>query len=322
MESREPTSDFLSRYNNKLYFLFGDLRRFPPDLCEPRWCGTEDGQKALSQPNPEKIQRWRSQREWDLFVALRGDGRESMATAPLVFDPDQCISISFETTEVGLVFAHDVAGNSIGVPFQLGGPKVAANPQDKWVLVVGNRILVVTKDSSVFAHDVAGNSIGVPFQLGGPKVAANPQDKWVLVMGNRILVVTKDGSVFAHDIAGNSIGVPIQLGGPKVAANPQDKWVLVVGNRILVVTKDGSVFAHDIAGNSIGVPFQLGGPKVAANPQDKWVLVMGNRILVVTKASSPTTSSAIPSVCRFSWVARRWQPTRETNGSWPWATAS
>ena len=68
---------------------------------------------------------------------------------------------------------------------------MAANPQDKWLLVVGNRILVVTKDGSVFAHDIAGNSIGVPFQLGGPKVAANPQDKWVLVVGNRILVVTK-----------------------------------------------------------------------------------------------------------------------------------
>jgi hypothetical protein len=84
-------------------------------------------------------------------------------------------------TNDGSVFAHDLVGNTVGVPFQLSGPKVAANPQDKHVLIVGSRILVITNDGSVFAHDLVGNTVGVPFQLSGPKVAANPQDKFVLL---------------------------------------------------------------------------------------------------------------------------------------------
>jgi hypothetical protein len=83
-------------------------------------------------------------------------------------------------TNDGSVFAHDLVGNTVGVPFQLSGPKVAANPQDKHVLIVGSRILVITNDGSAFAHDLVGNTVGVPFQLSGPKVAANPQDKFVL----------------------------------------------------------------------------------------------------------------------------------------------
>ena len=186
-------------------------------------------------------------------------------------------------TNDGSVFAHDLNGNTVGVPFQLQGSKVASNPQDKHVLTVGNRILVITNDGSVFAHDLNGNTVGVPFQLQGSKVAFNPQDKHVLTVGNRILVITNDGSVFAHDLNGNTVGVPFQLQGPKVASNPQDKHVLTVGNRILVITNDGSVFAHDLNGNTVGVPFQLAAPKVAANSQDKFVLTLGNRVLVITQ---------------------------------------
>ena len=81
-------------------------------------------------------------------------------------------------TNDGSVFAHDLVGNTVGLPFELSGPKVAANPQDKHVLIVGSRILVITNDGSAFAHDL--DTVGVPFQLSGPKVAANPQDKFVL----------------------------------------------------------------------------------------------------------------------------------------------
>jgi hypothetical protein len=273
---------FPFEYNRRLNFLFGDSREFPPDLCEPFLCGTESDPKSVIQPNPEKVQRWRSQGEWDSFVALRGDGRDSTATTPLEFNPEQCIPVTFETTEVGLIFAHAITDNDIGIPFQLIGQNVAANPQDKWVLIQNNRILVITKEGLVFAHDIIGNNIGIPFQLSGPKVAANPQDKWVLIQNNRILVITIEGLVFAHDIIGNNIGIPFQLSGPKVAANPQDKWVLIQNNRILVITKDGLVFAHDIIGNNIGIPFQLSGPKVAANPRDVRLLVQGRKVLILT----------------------------------------
>ena len=45
----------------------------------------------------------------------------------------------------GDVFAHDINGSDVGTPYKLNSStKVAANPQDKRVLVIGNRILVIT----------------------------------------------------------------------------------------------------------------------------------------------------------------------------------
>jgi hypothetical protein len=227
---------FPFEYNRKLYFLFGDSREFPPDRCEPAWCGTENEPIDVLQPDPNKVQRWRSNIEWGTWERIRGEGSDSMATAPLTFDPEHCIPLKFEAVGDNSVFAHEVVGNTIAPAFQLGGPNVAGNPQDKWVLVMGNRILVVTQEGDVFVHEVSGNTVGVPFRLGGPKVAANPQDKWLLVMGNRLLVVTDKGDVFVHEVSGNTVGVPFRLGGPKVAANWQDIRVLVMGNRLLVGT--------------------------------------------------------------------------------------
>jgi hypothetical protein len=278
---------FTFESNDKLYFLFGDSREFHPDLGEPDLVGTLEPNKALAvcQPNPEKLQRWDARQQWDDFVRVSGgEGRDSIATAPLSFDPDQGIPVRFETRRIGAVFAHDVAANTIGLPVELTGAEVATNAQDKWVLVMGNRILVITTDGRVFAHDIVDTNVGVPFQLGGARVAANPQDKWVLVMGNRILVITNGGGVFAHDVTGNTIGVPFQLSGQQVAARPEDKWVLAMGGRILVVTRDGRVFAHAISGNNnIGTPFQLVSPKLGANPRDKLVLAGDNSLLVLTR---------------------------------------
>jgi hypothetical protein len=189
----------------------------------------------------------------------------------------------------GRVFAHDITDNTIGPPFQLVGPPVAAQPQDKWVLPqsaesisdpfdMGDRILVITKDGRVFAHRIINNTFDVS-QLAGPPVAANDWDKWVFIRGNRIFVILNDGRVFGHDFVGDTIGPAFQFDGPPVAANPWDKWVLMVkgnvvsstaqgfpvrGDRILVIVHDptgtahGRVFGHDITGNTIGPPFALG----------------------------------------------------------------
>ncbi len=91
---------------------------------------------------------------------------------------------------------------------QLCGSAVAANPQDRWVVVIGNRIIVITDDGRVFAHEITGNSIGTPFQLSGPAVAANSQDRWVVVMGIRIIVITDNGRVFAHEIQAIALELP------------------------------------------------------------------------------------------------------------------
>src|SRR5215470_14572922 len=128
---------FPFEYNSKLYFLFGDSREFPPDRCEPAWCGTENEPIDVLQPNPQQVQRWRSDIEWETWKRIRTEGSDSMATAPLAVDPEHCIPLKFEAVGGNGVFAHEVIGNTIGAAFQFGGPAVAENPQDKWVLVMG-----------------------------------------------------------------------------------------------------------------------------------------------------------------------------------------
>ncbi|MGH9928244.1 MAG: hypothetical protein ACREA9_03340 [Pyrinomonadaceae bacterium] len=177
---------------------------------------------------------------------------------------------AFSATAIGLLAIHEWAhscgwdhGDGKGVPGDSGVglalaalPRVGFNPQDKWVVTMGNRVLVITNNGDVFAHDF-GSTIGPAFQFIGPPVAFNPQDKWVVTMGNRILVITNNGSVFGHDLAGTTIGPSFQLAGPPVAFNPQDRWVVTIGNRILVIVNDGHVFGHDLAGTTIGPSFQL-----------------------------------------------------------------
>ncbi|MER7195943.1 hypothetical protein, partial [Streptomyces flaveolus] len=90
-------------------------------------------------------------------------------------------------------------------------PKVAFNPQDRFVVTMGNRIIVTTNDGGVFAHTIDGNKIGPLAKLEGPKVAFNPQDRFVVTMGNRIIVTTNDGGVFAHDIDGNVVRGHFQM---------------------------------------------------------------------------------------------------------------
>ena len=180
-----------------------------------------------------------------------------------------------------LNFAGD--GGRYAVTFEARRvPPVAANVQDKAVVAMPDRILVITNSGGAHVHAITEKTVGTPFQLGGFPVAANPQDKWVLTIGNRILVITNNGAVHVHEVSGTTVKAAFQLGGPPVAANPQDKWVLTMDNRILVVVNDGRVFAHDITGNTVNPAFQLSGPRVAANSPDKWVLTMDRRILVIT----------------------------------------
>jgi hypothetical protein len=182
-----------------------------------------------------------------------------------VFDLGDAMMV---VTKDGQVFIHDIRrevpppstfgfGKPVGVSVarRISDPtiKVAANPQDKHVLLGPGKILVITDNGSVFSHDfnLSTNKIDAAVQLTPPtiKVAANPQDKHVLSFGgNKILVITDDGSVFAHGLTGNTIGAPSKLSPPdiKVAARPEDKRVLVLANEVLVITQDGGAFGHEM----------------------------------------------------------------------------
>jgi hypothetical protein len=134
---------------------------------------------------------------------------------------------------------------------QLQGPKVAANPQDRRVLITGNRILVITDAGDVYAHRIDGDRVLDAVKLSGPKVAANPQDKWVLMYGAELVVITAAGEVFQHALRDDTIREAIKLDAPPVAAQSVDRWVLAPDPSLmedlglLVVTSDGRVFSHD-----------------------------------------------------------------------------
>ncbi|MGW1768154.1 hypothetical protein ACWCQL_29430 [Streptomyces sp. NPDC002073] len=157
---------------------------------------------------------------------------------------------------------------------------------DRFVVTMGNRIIVTTQNGGVFGHDINGNTVGPGFAFGGSKVAFNGAvDRFVATMGNRIMVFTQNGSVFGHDVSGNTIGNGFGFAGSKVAFNGAvDRFVATMGNRIMVFTQNGSVFGHDVSGNTIGNGFGFAGSKVAFNGAvDRFVATMGNRIIVITQ---------------------------------------
>ena len=82
---------------------------------------------------------------------------DHIGTQQLVLDSSDLIS--FGQKDRVMRFAGDGAEFELVFrfrshqPHQLGSG-VAANPQDKWVLTMGNRILVIVNDGRVFAHDI------------------------------------------------------------------------------------------------------------------------------------------------------------------------
>jgi len=66
----------------------------------------------------------------------------------------------FVITSAGEVFSNEYKSNPGGVPSvgpatKLTGPPVAPNAQDRWVLMSGGRIAVITDRGKVFVHDVS-----------------------------------------------------------------------------------------------------------------------------------------------------------------------
>ena len=111
------------------------------------------------------------------------------------------------TTNEGNVFGHDVSFGQ--VPFESGhifpafpfsGAKVAFNPQDRWLLTLGNMLLVVTKEGNVFGHEVVERDIRPAFPFSGAKIGFNPNDRFMAVIGNRLVVTTNEGNAFASDV--------------------------------------------------------------------------------------------------------------------------
>lgn len=277
-------------HDGRLIFLFGDTRDFNPDLCEPDVCGTippraPDG--TIPPTDPPGALRWPDREAYESWLRFHGNSFENMATTSLDFDPERCIPLSVVTEIRAGTFAHAVSLTNVDAAIQLSAPAVAASPQDRFVVTLGNRILVVTDDRRVFAHEVVGNTVGFARQLG-TLPPASPGERVVPYRTgpqNWLAMIASDGRAGAVEVRTTSLGPFVPLAGSRIAANPQDKWVVSQADRIVVITAQGEVWAHTVTGSVIGTAVRLGnpsGPPVAVNPQDKHVLVDGTRILVVT----------------------------------------
>ena len=94
----------------------------------------------------------------DLPIPVELDD-DHIGTQQLVLDDSDLISVGQKDRVMR--FAGDGAEFELVFRFrshQLGSG-VAANPQDKWVLTMGNRILVIVNDGRVFAHDIVATKL-------------------------------------------------------------------------------------------------------------------------------------------------------------------
>jgi hypothetical protein len=96
--------------------------------------------------------------------------------------------------------------------------KIAFNPQDRFVVTIGNTMIVTTQNGDVFGADVSGRHIDDIFKFTGSKMAFNPQDRFVVTIGNTMIVTTQNGDAFDADVSGRHID-QIFLLNPK-ASNP------------------------------------------------------------------------------------------------------
>jgi hypothetical protein len=161
--------------------------------------------------------------------------------------------------------------------------KIAFNPEDRFVVAIGNRIVVTTKSGGVFGHDVSGHTSGEAFQFSGARAAFNDVDRFVVVIGNTLLVTTRSGDVFGHDVSGRDVGPAFKFTGAKAAFNPGDRFVVTIGNTLIVTTQSGDVFGHEVSGRNIGPAFKFTGSRAAFNRQDRFVVTVGNTLIVTTE---------------------------------------
>jgi hypothetical protein len=161
--------------------------------------------------------------------------------------------------------------------------RIAFHPDDRFVVAISGRIVVITRDGRAFSHDVSAHHSGEAFQFSGDKAAFNSQDRFVVVIGNTLVVITQNGDVFGHDVSGGDIGPAFKFTGAKAAFNPQDRFVVSMGNTLIVTRQNGDVCGHDVSGRDIGPAFTFRGSRPAFNLQDRFVVTIRNTLIVITQ---------------------------------------
>ena len=75
-------------------------------------------------------------------------------------------------TNQGNVFGSTVNGTELEPVFQFSGAKIGFNPQDRFMVALGNTLLVITKDGSVFGASVPPDQTALDpvFEFSGAKI--------------------------------------------------------------------------------------------------------------------------------------------------------
>jgi len=196
----------------------------------------------------------------------------------------------------GSVFGSKIVGTDLEPVFQLSAAKkIGFNPQDRFIVTIGNTLAVITNTGDVFGAPIEFSSgtfgfpsgLGPIFQLSGAKIGFNPQDRFMVTIGGNILaVITNTGDVFGAEVQGQTIGPIFQFSGAKIGFNPQDRFMVafgheIRGNTLAVITNTGDVFGAEVQGQTIGPIFQFSGAKIGFNPQDRFMVTINDNILAV-----------------------------------------
>jgi hypothetical protein len=150
---------------------------------------------------------------------------------------DETAMMFYVVTTNGIVWAHPLGQISGGYP--LKGPSLFGAQNDKYVLLDGNRILVVNTRGQIWAHDLSctnpipqsflcpPDTVGAGYMLNGPSLIGAPNDKYVVLANGRLMVINTFGEVWARNISASTVDAGYKLSGPTLFGGANDKYVVV-----------------------------------------------------------------------------------------------
>ena len=165
----------------------------------------------------------------------------------------------------------------------MGKVLIGFAPEDRFMVALGNTLVVIRQDGLVFGADVGGRDIQPVFQFTGARIGFAPQDRFMVALGNTLVVIRQDGLVFGADVVGRDIQPVFQFSGAKIGFAPEDRFMVALGNRLVVIRKDGLVFGADVVGRDIQPVFQFTGANIGFAPEDRFMVALGNRLVVIRK---------------------------------------
>lgn len=173
------------------------------------------------------------------------------------------------------------------------GSRVAPDgDQDRFVVNVDGRLVVLRPDGSAFVHvvrrvgghpDLGPFAIHPPVASTGAAIAVSPdQARFVgRMMERRIFVVHPDGGTLGYDVIPDGEGAfiqpPFAFGGAKVATDDDVLFAVGLNFQIVLIRRDGSVTSYmtDVHNNLLP-PVTLAGPKIDLSPEGgDFVVTMG-----------------------------------------------